>query len=479
MTFNADPKDSGADSTALALMWSTSFLIIARLIVAIVCRTHLYNDGGPYLWRLMASPRPMSWDYSRRFAHLITQLPVVAAIHTGVRGVGALSLIQGVGLQLPFLAGFLVCLWIARRQPQYAVFPLLSAAGVTANSTFFAISESQVLVGLFWPLVFLLTLRRVWSWPIFVLATFFALPTLRCYESMLFMGPVLAGLSAWRAWRSYRESDGIRAVGFSAFTMYFLGGAAIGLKWTIHPNIPENFENFKRSILFFMDGQGHWHLPALLSIAAIVLVVCALVFRNWSNRGSIAALVVFAIVAIVVSTSLVFWPDLFAPVLDARARTLNAFLPPIIALLFLFIVRSAPSRRQVRYSLAVVMLLAIAQSAYLVTAAREWVAYLDVFREEVATHSGLVAFDQTALALKRKNGHPVSALNSDWNLPVMSVLLSPGGDVKAIIENQDPYRWQPFDPTDSEHFKDLTAYGIHYDEYRAALLSPSPGKQTQ
>jgi len=461
------------------MMWVTAVLVVGRLIVAIICRVHLYNDGGPYLWRLMASPRPMSWDYSRRFAHLITQLPVVAAIHTGVRGVGALSLIQGVGLQLPFLAGFLVCLWIARRQPRYALFPLLSAAGITANSTFFAISESQVLVGLFWPLVFLLALRRVWSWPIFVLATIFALPTLRCYESMLFMGPVLAGISAWRAWHSYQEADGIRTVGFSAFAIYFLGGAATGLKWTIHPNIPENFENFKRSIHFFSDGQGHWHLPALLSITAIVLVACVLLFRNWNSLASSATLVLFALSAVVVSASLALWPDLFAPVLDARARTLNAFLPPVVGLLFLFIVRSAPSRRQVRYSLAVVMLLAIAQSGWLVTAAREWVAYLDIFRAEVSVQSGLVPFDKSALALTHKNGHPVAALNSDWNLPVMSILLSPGGNVKAMIENQDPYRWQPFDPTDSEHFKDLSAYGIHYDEYRAALLAGSPEKQTQ
>ncbi len=56
----------------------------------------------------------------------------------------------------------------------------------------------------------------------------------------------------------------------------------------------------------------------------------------------------------------------------------------------------------------------------------------------------------------------------------MSVLLAPGGNVKAIIENQKPDRWQPFNPTDPEHFKDLSAYGIHYGEYRAALLAPAP-----
>ena len=114
-------------------------------------------------------------------------------------------------------------------------------------------------------------------------------------------------------------------------------------------------------------------------------------------------------------------------------------------------------------------LLALAQLGWHAQAARYWAGYLDVFRREVATRHGLVPFDQSVLSRPEVGGRPLAAMNWGWTMPLMSVLLAPGGNVRSIVENPQRDHWQPFPPGDPDSLPDLSRVGIRFDAYRAAL----------
>src|SRR6185295_15353915 len=100
----------------------------------------------------------------------------------------------------------------------------------------------------------------------------------------------------------------------------------------------------------------------------------------------------------------------------------------------------------------------------------------DTFRREVATHEGLVPFEQSVLSQRFVGGRPVSVMNTTWNMPAMSIILAPHGRVQAMIRNPDPEKWQPFRPEHPEKLPDFSRYGITFEAYAAALKT-QPGKQ--
>ncbi len=468
------PTDHHLMSRTIRLAsWTLVAVFICQSAIMIARETHLYGDGVHYLYALMARPRPMGWDFSRRFAHLVTQIPVVTGIHAGITDVSALSRLLGIGLYLPHTAGLMACLWIARERISFMIWPLLSAAAVTSNADFFIVSESHQLVAFFWPLVLLFTLRQKWTRGDYLLAYLFAVPTLLSYESMITLGPVLAGLAAWRAWRAGREADVVEQHRFVAFAVYFVAGIAIAFWWSINPRNPANFEGFVSGLSFYRDADGNWHLPAVLSVAGILLVAAMLFFPGLEVRLRRVLLAAFAIACAVVALWPFIRPDSVVLMLHLRARTLNALLPPVLALLLMLMIRRPPDSTRLLRAFAVVGMLAASQIVWHSIAARHWAQYLELFRSEVASSEGLLPYHDTQLSLRMVNGGPVAGVNLTWVMPQMSILLSPAGRVKSIIYNPDQRGWTPFDPARPEQLADLSRYGITY-EY---LSSPSPSPQ--
>lgn len=445
-----------------------------QAVVLIAVQAHLFADGAFYLYWLLDARRPMDFDAGRHFTHLVTQWPLVLAMRAGVTEVGAISRLLGAMWYGPMLAALALCAWIARRRPELLLFPLASAAAVTANSSFFVVSESHLLVALFWPLVFLLALRDAWGAGTFALAAVLAAPTLRTYESMVFLGPVLAALAIVRA-RS--EPRAAARAGFVLLAAYFAAGVGVAAYWIVNPRSAGNRGSFvEASLFFFRDHEGHVHALALLSLAAIALVAAALLVRAPGPGARRARRLVFA--AFVAACALaavapLLRPMSVAPLLHYRARVLNAYLPPLLAVLFVLAMRRPPRAESWRSALAVVTVLAVAQLAWHTLAARVWAGYLDAFRREVTTHRGLVPFDRSALARAEEHGRPIATLNWGWTMPIMSVLLAPGGRVRAMVDNPEGASWVPFSPAIADSLPDLSRYGIRFDEYRAALGRPN------
>jgi hypothetical protein len=462
-------KAQSAENNVRLLIWITLAIITLQVAALIAAQTYLFGDGVVYLYSVLDTSRPITWAFSRQFANLVTQMPVAFAIQSGVRDVGVLSYLLGAGLYLPLVVSLAFCAWIARDRLELMLFPLLSAAAVSSSSDFFIISESSVLIVFFWPALFLLSLRREWAVGDFVLAWMFAIPTLLCYESMAFFGPVLTGVALWRAGEALRAGDQPRAIGFVALAVYFAAGVLIAAWWIVHPKVVNNFHGFLEATRFYRDSQGHVHWLGLLSLLSLVLVGASFLFRSWPKLFGSVAIVAFAIMCGIAALAPVLWPSSLSPVLHARARVLNAYIPPLLGVAFLLALRNPPSYQRWKYAFLVVAILAAAQGVWHVLAAQRWAAYLNTFRAEVATREGLVPFEQSVLSHELVNGYPVAALTSRWTMPTMSIMMSPGGRVQAMIQNPDPESWQPFRPEHPEKLPDLRRYGITYDAYALAL----------
>jgi hypothetical protein len=172
---------SGREPVAVVALGIGLASLVVQTVVLIAFQGHLFADGAFYLYSVLTTEAPLAIDPGRHFAHLATQWPAVVGIRLGISGIDQLSYLLGVGLYLPTLVGLGSCAWIVRRNLEWVLFPLLTAVAVTSNSTFFVVSESHLLVGVFWPLLFLLLFDHRWSWRAFTVAAVLALPTLRCH----------------------------------------------------------------------------------------------------------------------------------------------------------------------------------------------------------------------------------------------------------------------------------------------------------
>ena len=446
------------------MLWVTFGIVTVQAVLLIVEQVQLYGDGSAYLFWLLRSRRPLGFAINRRFANLVTEIPVVLALRAGVTDVGVASRLFGAGVYLPLIVSLGLCIWLARERLALMLFPLLSAVAVTANTDFLIISESNVLVALFWPLLFLFTLRREWSGWTFVLAFVLAGPTLLCYESMVFIGPIVLGLAVWRAAEMRRANDAVRARRFLFLAYYFAMGIAVAAWWIWHPRNETNFRSFLRATRFYQDGLGHVHWLGILSFVGLALIAAALLFRKWPSILGWVLVAAFAVACAFAAVGPAMWPSSFAPMLHAQARVLNAYLAPLLGIGYLLAWRRPMRPERLRHAFAIVTILAAAQLMWHAVAARRWTEYLDAFRAEVATRRGIVPHQETVLVRERYN-----LIFTTWTAPVMSILMAPGGRVQAMIQSPHPTEWQPVYPEKIESLPDLSRYGITFDEYISAV----------
>ena len=285
----SDERDPGSDRALRFMLWVTFGLVTVQAVLLIVEQVQLYGDGSAYLFWLLRSRRPLSFAANRQFANLVTEIPVVLALRAGLTDISVSSRLFGGGVYLPLIVSLGLCIWFARERVELMLFPLLSAVAVTSNTDFLIISESNVLVALFWPLLFLFTLQREWSGRVFGLAFLLTWPTLLCYESMVFIGPILLGVAVWRAAQMRQAGDTVRARTFLVFAFYFAMGIVTAAWWIIHPRDEANFRSFLRATRFYQDGLGHVHWLGIVSVVGLLLIAAALLFRKWPEQCGLGA----------------------------------------------------------------------------------------------------------------------------------------------------------------------------------------------
>jgi len=389
-------------------------------------------DGAGYFHSLLETGWFTDFAWARNHAVYAVQWPVVLAMRAGVTGWAALETLFAVGLLLPFVVGFALCVAARRGHSMWPlVFPIASLLVITIPADYLLVGEHHVLVALAWPiLLFALRPTRLAGWEFAVVAGL-ALIITRTYESTVLVAPVLAAVCILRGRR-----EPARQVIWNGLAGICLVGAGLAAYSILFPRDPGNRAAFLQALVAPVRRS-----QVLMGVAFLVPFLRAL----WPSRPSptwlaIGVAAVGAILALGASGAIPSWPGVSAPVWAGdsfASRTLSmTILPPLLAVAAGLLLRDEPVQVTAR-PFAAVAVFTVVVTAVSLHENRQWIEFRSAFKATLATRTGLVPIESTALA-----SHPAGW---PWNNPLLSYLWS-DGVVRAVVLNPADTSWEPFDP---------------------------------
>jgi hypothetical protein len=400
---------------------------LCLLISALVCRS-LYADGAYAVLELLRAPgHYIDYDAHRSFASYATQTPVLIGQWLGVEQVAIYAALYTAGVHALPAALFLTALALAVRTPM--LFAVTGAAivifGFGAN---FINTEANVFLALAWLAAVILVLpgRR----PVlrgFLLPSL-AFLSLRVYEGMLLVGPVLA-IAAYVS--SRKTDDAHERIGLTFAAPCFLLSALIGFSSLIAPRDPGNAAGFVVIAFRYLSNPQVFALgAALCSLAAIAPIPA---------RARLALTVASAAFAGAFVWQMIRIDGYYAYGLYYYNRSFLVCLLPLAITALFTVHRLRPAWLGQALpdgaGIAIVIPFAAVVAVDLMGSAR-WLAYERSFckiLEQPPPANGIEQLKQSG-----------AVTGWGWTHPALSILLRERGST-AIVHN-DAAPWQPFDP---------------------------------
>jgi hypothetical protein len=267
----------------------------------------------------------------------------------------------------------------------------------------------------------------------------------RSYEAVVYLGPLLAAMTAWTVWRAPRRPAGAVALYLLA-ALLFLAGAWIAADSIVHYDRQylgsvlfeaQRFRLFLPFVacagaaLFVLGWATLWPralrgygvygvgglLLCLLAVSPLLAAADVVVhppYAYWQCAGRTAAGLIVA------GTSLFMWLCKGEP----------RWKPPVFAVLK----RPEAAHRLLLFALGMV----VATLPWYAVMTRLFVAYLDLVQETITARGGLVPYEETELSR-----HPRLLQGDGWQLTTLSLVLrsTPADGVIAA-----PAGWTGFQP---------------------------------
>lgn len=442
------------------------------IFFAVLTARCLYADGSFYFLDLLVAGNFNEIFASRSFAGYLFEFPVVAGLYLGITGIPCLTILFGIGCFCAWPLAMFLCY---RMAPQHFWLVMLACAAGYLNAAFMAVGEHIVAHAFFWPVLFAILFVRPLT-P-FAAASLLASSILlmRSYESLLFLGPVLIALLAWRI-ISERERPWQRTVlaGAAVFLIIAVYVAWIGVKY---PNVlnPHGLSNFKQGIVTEIIHPG-WTVGMSL-IWAVLMLAAMYPPVAWFLKHP-AAMISTILVVLVWGLYPVLDPRGLHPAIQYDCRFLDLVVPlaltPVAAVLS-FRPQWLATRIPDLVRLSAMML--VAQSLWHLSATYQWDRYIGNWKNMLATKTG-------PILLAADTGFNDPELNAAD--PCLSLLIGPPG-VRSIILPKKHYDhcvtmviqrkrlfWWPFDPFNPQSFPDLIPYGFTYTDYFAFMDEAKP-----
>lgn len=447
---------------------------MVSILLEILSMRGLYGDGSYNLISDLTHGTFAGFAGVRSIADDIFEFPMLAAMRLGVTNMYWLQLLFGLGRLLPWPFALALCYRLA---PQHFWLAALACGAGYLNAAFVAVGEHIVAHAFFWPAVFALVFVRPLTPFAAVTLLISAIILLESYESLLFLGPLLAGVALWRGFDRNGKSWA-RCVYFIA-AVFFVAAAIIALAAVSKSSNGRELGGFKGDAFYILVQPG-WTIKWTAFWICFMIAICISErFDNLVGRpGSIAVLVI----------AVCLWgawplirPSELDPARQFNARFLDlvvpaALLPVAIALTVFPKWFENHRQRLVAFSAA----LLLAQSLWQISATWQWQGFVGVMRGVLASRTGYISLSGTPLVTGSTGGQSLHFIGGvfDWDNPCLCIALSPGGRVRMMFHSApDGYaaRWQPFDPLDPKTFPDLRRYGVDYGDYISAI-STTPQK---
>jgi hypothetical protein len=442
---------------------------LAFLIYAAVAQRGLVADGAGYLVSILSTHHVSSAHPYRWTANALTQWPVVLALWAGVRDLWTLSVLYSAGL-LYLSVVSLAMSWLLLPEKHKSLFalPLLGLIFGWMASCYAAISQSEVIALWFWPTAFALAFGRLEVRGQAIAILLLVAPLLLMHEAMSLLGPLLIALIGVRL---KREPAAARRSAWIAIGLWLAAGSLIGLYYSLFPYFPAHRQSFLAGLFrlkFLHEGWTRINLPVVVALLSGGLMLACCWAETAMRRFQAAWLPAFGISLLVAGFAPLLFPSHFAPLLQSEARSWAVAVPVLLVLGFavhyLGFLPIPSSARSLLFAIGAFA--AAAQITWQTAATIRWDEFLDGFDHRLVASQGLVAYE-TAFAPGVLGSTPATEIAaSAWTFPAMSIVLAPGGHVRAIISNPRG-AWQPFDPANPASLPSVP--GIDYQDYIAHL----------
>jgi len=458
-----------------SLMPVACLVFFASLVFAVFTARSLYDDGSYYFLRVLQAGGFTEMIFSRGHAAYLFQLPVVMALKLGVTDISKLQVAFGIGCFIAWPLAMTICCWLA---PKHFWLVALACGTGYLNAAFVAVGEHLVAHAFFWPVCFVILFVRPLTPAAAGVLLGSAIILFRSYESMLFLGPALAWLAFRRA-ADGKEKSWQRVV--LLLTTFLLAGSAfISLDGILHPCTRSSVCSFNTGLLRELAAPG-WTVD--WSFLWVLLMIAS---GSPKVRRFVAhpmGLVMLAGIILVWGA----WPLLSPAQLDPYKQYDSRFLDllvPVGLLGVALILAHRPEwlEPQRRHLVNLSAALLLAQSLWHIAATEQWRGYLHVWKDMMASHSGIIKLMDTPYGKNPAVGR--QATRFVWEMDARNLCIEVGPrkvkslilpDVKITGEIVDRELLSQFKP---EELPNLERYGVDYSEYvKAVTQSQTTGDE--
>jgi hypothetical protein len=415
-----------------ALYWSIFFLLAIMVGLQIWSGRNLFGDAAHFFVYTLHEERFVTPLLARAFANYVVQWPSVLAIKLGIWDLDTLLLLQGLGLQgMPVLI-WCLALFKLRNNALFWPFMLMFVVAYF-NLCFFAISEANIayaLCGLCLAIILGGMKNGRFDYFLLFIAVFLLA---RSYEAAIFIIPFFCILAYLKG---IKGGDWEKAYWFLLICV-FAWGIPFTVRSIFSPQLYGLSVNAGRFLNLLQNIQI-WICLLLTLWVSLGILVTRLRYRQ-----------IFYILAIFTALSLLIPSFIAMPRASTFVRAYMAIFIVVYGafLSFLSLRIDAGNEKfrvacQSAYTAIPVFLLFAILLVSDMNKSKEYRKFIDLFRQEVSTRTGLVRFEDTALDSARFEKYFIM-----WTPPSFSLLLR-RSEKEAIILPAEFYKedWQPFDP---------------------------------
>jgi len=404
----------------------------------------IYADGAWFLHNMLHAQSFWFFDPARINAQIVYELPVIGAVWAGVDSVKVLARVQTFGLVFPVVLLYLGALWKVRANDALFGAVVLIVVAVYQSLNFMAIGEYNLLYAMVTFSLAVLVQEKEPTILDCVLMAACGLVAARCYEAIVFLGPLLVAACLLRLRDSKASRPATIALGVA--TLVFAAGSALAVPLVLNPRSAGNLHAA-------IHGLYRTNIQMWLSGVLAAAYAGSMLFGSRAVRLAMIALFVIALVALAVPAT---WA---MPRLHYISRALGgAFLfaigGTVLAVRFSPLYQRVTARAGIARMSVIAPLLALTVSAAPdVHHSVGWKRFLNSFEREVNAKTGLIPFEEANNHLKKEKHY-----GWRWTYPTMSILLRHGPDYAIILNPNSDKIWRPFDPEDEESVPKIGDY---------------------
>ena len=401
---------------------------------------HLSADGTLYFSSILDTGNFTYFAWSREFANLLTEWPLVLAVNLQVKTIPLLIKLYGIGIYSPYLISFLLCIYAVRKEnSSLLAFPILSIIGINLSGDYLLFGEHHVMVLLSWPILFLLLRKEPLYWLDGLLLWILLFLFSRTYESAITPAIIFSIISFAKTYKARKHRKQLFIV--SICLALSLSTILISLYFIVNPRDPSNKISFISGINDGLLGNG----GALVTAS----------FASFSTIGIILgkkAIALASLIPLGIYIAFAFLNGHGHTAYESFAsRTLSSSLLP-----FLLMCAICHCHYNANFSsLSTVILIVLVSSMALANlhSARDWINLRKQVTDTLSANHGYVSLEKTSIKDNPYRWY--------WNNPGLGIIWS-YPCVKSILLNTPDIKWEPFNPREKLIMKEYISYDVFF-----------------